>query len=69
MQTRDRLYTPGQLARRLGLKAAWIKSEADANRLPCVRVGDGYLFDVHAVEAALLERAGRVPGDGKDGAK
>ena len=59
----DRLYTDGQLARRLRVRAAWLRTEAEANRLPHVRVGDGFMFDVDAVEAALLARARKLPTD------
>ena len=57
-----------QLARRLGVSVAWIRSEADAGNLPHIRAGDRYLFDHEAVERLLLERARRVPASGSGGA-
>lgn len=49
-----------ELARRLrrfGLTHSWLQQEADAGRLPCMRAGRRLLFNVQAVEAALLRRA------------
>ncbi|MBN1514322.1 MAG: hypothetical protein JXB13_20065 [Phycisphaerae bacterium] len=46
--------------RRFGLPTAWLKAEAEAGRLPCLRAGQRMLFDSEAVEAALLNRAGKV---------
>jgi hypothetical protein len=51
------------LARRLDLPAAWLKTEADAGRLPHLRIGRRLLFDVAAVERELLRRAA-TPGEG-----
>ena len=51
------------LSRRFGLPARWFREEAEAGRLPCLRVGDRFLFNVAAVERALaialLSRRGR----------
>jgi hypothetical protein len=42
----------------LGLPRAWLKAEALAGRLPCLRVGrNTLLFDPDAVRAALARRA------------
>jgi hypothetical protein len=45
------------MARRLRVTVKWIKAEADAGRLPCVKADRTYLFDPEAVEAVLVERA------------
>lgn len=45
------------LAARLRLPARWLKSEAIAGRIPCLRVGRRFLFNVDAVEQALAARA------------
>jgi hypothetical protein len=45
------------LANVLRLPVGWLKSEARAGRIPCLRVGRDLLFDVEAVRAALAERA------------
>jgi len=52
------------LAVRLGLPVAWLRREADAERLPCLKVGNRRrLFDVNAVQRALAKRteAGVAP--------
>ena len=48
--------TLNQLSRRTGLPAAWLKREAEAGSLPCLRVGRRFLFSPAAVNRALLER-------------
>lgn len=48
-------------ATRLGVPAAWLKSEAEAKRIPCLRVGRRMLFNVGQVERALLEKAEATP--------
>lgn len=45
------------MARRLGVTTSWLRAEAAAGRLPCVRAGEQFLFAVDAVERVLLERA------------
>lgn len=53
-----RLLTLNQLAERTGLPAAWLKREADAGRLPCIRAGRRRMFDYSAVRLSLTERQG-----------
>ena len=48
------------LADHLGLPLAWVKSETQAGRLPCLRVGRRLMFNAAAVERSLAERA--APG-------
>jgi len=45
-----------ELARATRLPAAWLKREADAGRLPCIRAGRLRMFDLAAVLKALAER-------------
>ncbi|HUY89265.1 MAG TPA: hypothetical protein VMV10_11065 [Pirellulales bacterium] len=47
------------MARRLGITQTWLRAEADAGRVPCLRAGTRYLFAAAAVEKALAERASR----------
>lgn len=47
------------MARQLRVPTTWLKAEADAGRLPCVRAGRAYLFDAATVIAAVAERARR----------
>lgn len=49
-----------QLARETNLPARWLKREADAGRLPHLRVGRVRLFDVEAVNQALCARASNL---------
>jgi hypothetical protein len=49
-------------ARILSIPANWLRAEADAGRLPCLRAGSSYLFDIDLVERLLLERARQGEG-------
>jgi len=42
---------------RLGVPAAWLRAEAEAGRVPHLRVGRRLLVNPQAVERVLLERA------------
>jgi hypothetical protein len=55
--TATTLLPLGLTARALAVPATWLRAEADAGRLPCLRAGKAYLFDVGLVERLLLERA------------
>ena len=55
--TQEPLLNAGAMARRLGVKPAWLRAEAAARRIPAVAAGDTYLFDPAAVEDVLLQRA------------
>ena len=59
MENETKLLTVVALARVLRIPATWLKSEALAGRLPCLRVGRRMLFNRDAVEVALLERAAK----------
>jgi hypothetical protein len=56
----SRLKRLHELAKLLGVPARWLAEEADASRIPCLRVGRRRLFDPAAVEHRLLERASGV---------
>lgn len=45
------------LAETLKLPKSWIKAEADAGKLPHLRIGKRYRFNRDAVVRALAERA------------
>lgn len=53
-----------RLAQRLGLPAAWLKTEAEQGRIPSLRAGRRLMFNPEAVEQALLERAGNASKGG-----
>jgi hypothetical protein len=51
------LLTLHQLAARLRLPREWLREEALAGRLPCLRVSRKLLFSLSTVERILAERA------------
>lgn len=51
------LLSLNRMARRLRVTIAWLRTEADAGRVPCLRAGTRYLFAPEAVERVLSERA------------
>lgn len=53
----DQPITLNSLAYRVGLPADWLKREAEAGRLPCLRVGRRMLFNLPAVRQALTDLA------------
>ena len=52
------------LARRLGLPRDWLKTEAEAGRIPSLLAGKRRLFNSEAVERALEDRAGETANHG-----
>ena len=46
-----------RLAYHTGLSVSWLRAEAQANRIPSIRMGRRWMFNIDAVERALLERA------------
>lgn len=55
------LITPQRLASRVGVPADWLCKEADAGRLPHLRVGWRIYFDADVIARLLRERAASVP--------
>lgn len=53
-----------RVAVRLGVPAAWLRAEADAGRIPHLRVGRRMLLNPQAVERVLLERAQQTGCEG-----
>jgi hypothetical protein len=51
------------MARRLRLPVKWLREEAEAGRVPCLKAGRAFLFDPDAVEKALVERAQKNGGE------
>lgn len=45
-----------QTASKLGVPEAWLKREADAGHIPCVRAGRRRMFNLDAVARALGAR-------------
>ena len=63
------LHTLRMVARRFkryGLSVAWLKAEAEAGRIPCLKAGRRMLFDAEAVENVLIRRAAERRRGGGD---
>jgi hypothetical protein len=57
METNHALLPLNRMARVLHVTVGWLRDEANAGRVPCLRAGDRYLFAPTAVEMVLAERA------------
>jgi len=57
MEATNQLLPLNIVARRLRVPVRWLRAEAEAARIPCLRACNQFLCDVAAVEAALLQRA------------
>ena len=53
----EELLNLATCAYRVGVPIRWLKTEADAGRIPCLRVGRKRLFNTDAVRRALAEQA------------
>lgn len=63
------LYNLFGLARELRLPVDWLRHETNAGRIPCLRIGNRYRFNIESVRKSLAERAAVIPLEkGKDGA-
>jgi len=56
-QLKNELITIRSMAARLRVTQAWLRAEADAGRIPCLRAGRAILVNPDAVERALVARA------------
>jgi excisionase family DNA binding protein len=56
-ETSPKLLSLPALAEALKLPESWIKAEADAGRIPHLKIGKRYRFNRDAVIGALAERA------------
>lgn len=57
MDENHALLPLGPMARQVRVTSAWLRDEADAGRVPCLKAGKRYLFSPAAVEKVLAERA------------
>ncbi len=62
MYETDSLVPLSVLARRLRVKSAWLRGEAEAERLPHLRAGDTFLFHEPTVRRVLANRAAKGEG-------
>ena len=56
-----KLISLSELARRTGLPIAWLRREADAGTIPCLRAGRLRMFDLNAVREVLDTRSRKAP--------
>lgn len=56
-----KLLPLGMMARVLRVPVAWLRGEADAGRVPCLKAGKSYLFVPEVVERELAKRAASPP--------
>jgi len=64
----NELLSLSRMARRLGVTQQWLRDQADAGKVPCLKAGTRYLFNTEAVQEALVEKAAHlreVTTDGK----
>ena len=54
-----------QMAQKLGVSQAWLRTEADSGRVPCLRAGRSILFAPKAVLNALAKLAQEGGNDAK----
>src|SRR5262249_9936601 len=57
LPVQQELFNLNRLATYFRLPRDWLKAEAIAGRIPCLKIGRKFFFNVKAVEAALAERA------------
>jgi len=55
-----------RMSRRLGVTQQWLRAEADAGKIPCLKAGNRYLFNPMAVQEALASKAARTRQGGDD---
>jgi hypothetical protein len=60
--TASQLVPLSTAARWLQVPSKWLREEAEAGRVPCLRAGKVLLCDLAVVEAILLKRAGQGEG-------
>ncbi len=56
----------GIVALPLGVPRSWLRDEAEAGRVPCLKAGKRILFDVQLTEQLLLDRARKIKGIERD---
>ena len=64
----NRPATLHQTCRALGLPADWLREEALAGRIPCLRAGDRLLFDLESLRQLVneLARTGAAPQEARN---
>ena len=60
----NELLSLSRLSRRLGVTQDWLRSQADAGEVPCLKAGNRYLFNPVAVEPVAGYQSKRRRGKG-----
>ena len=53
----NELLSLSRMARRLGVTQEWLRHQANADKIPCLKAGKRYLFNPIAVQEALAAKA------------
>ena len=61
MDAKSTFISAIELSNELGLPLAWLKTEAEAGRIPSLRANRRLMFNCDAVKGALLKRARELP--------
>ncbi|MBL8827827.1 MAG: hypothetical protein JNM18_12690 [Planctomycetaceae bacterium] len=56
-----------RMARRIGVTQQWLREQADAGHVPCLKAGKRYLFNPEAVEQAVAAKAAESRQGGGNG--
>lgn len=59
MDAKPKFVSVNVAAQQLGLPTAWLRAQAKAGRIPCVRAGRRILINLESVEKALLAKTNR----------
>ena len=60
------LLSLSRMARRLGVTQQWLRDQADAGKIPCLKAENRYLFNPVAVQDSLAAKAARTRQGGSD---
>lgn len=61
METKKTFVTASKLSAICGLSETWLRDEANAGRIPHLKIGKRVMFNPDAVERALIERSAHQP--------
>ena len=60
------LLSLSRMARRRGIPQQWLREQADAGQVPCLKAGNRYLFNPVAVQEVLASKAAQTRQGGDD---
>ncbi len=60
------LLSLSRMARRIGVTQQWLRDQADAGKIPCLKAENRYLFNPVAVQDSLAAKAARTRQGGSD---